>query len=128
MAAFHPLPAPDEVKGHSAYRIRARRPRSWTAFDPVRPVLGGPVVHRTVARAMGSGLVVTMGLGVLIWIGSRRLAPFAPALAAYPAAILFAAFGLTYRYAVWLQRPPTAMFLRRGWEAFLPRRRLIPNA
>jgi len=85
-------------------------------------------VDRTVARAIGSGLVVTMGLGVLIWIGSRRLAHFDAALAAYTAAILFAAFGLTYRYAVWLQRPPTAMFWRRGWEVFVRRGRLRRNA
>src|SRR5262249_50202531 len=69
-----------------------------------------------------------MGLGGLIWIGSRRLAHFDAALAAYTAAILFAAFGLTYRYAVWLQRPPTAMFWRRGWEVFLRRGRLGRNA
>jgi hypothetical protein len=69
-----------------------------------------------------------MGLGGLIWIGSRRLAHFDAALAAYTAAILFAAFGLTYRYAVWLQRPPTAMFWRRGWEVFVRRGRLGRNA
>src|SRR5215510_4259179 len=71
---------------------------------------------------------VTMGLAVLIWIGSRRLAHFDAALAAYTAAILFAAFGLTYRYAVWLQRPPTAMFWRRGWEVFVRRGRRGRNA
>src|SRR5262245_65969358 len=63
----------------------------------------------------------TLALGALIWSGSRRLAHFDDALAAYTAAILFAAFGLTYRYAVWLQRPPTAMLWRRSWQAFLRR-------
>ena len=42
---------------------------------------------------------------------------------------LFATFGLTYRYAMWLQRPPTAMYWRRGWQTFfrprLPRRNLV---
>src|SRR5215475_5431711 len=69
-----------------------------------------------------------MGLGGLIWIGSRRLAHFDAALAAYTAAVLFAAFGLTYRYAVWLQRPPTAMLWRRGWQAFMRRGRRGRNA
>ena len=27
-------------------------------------------------------------------------------------------FGVVYRYAVWLRRPPTAMLNRRGWDAF----------
>ena len=85
-------------------------------------------MDRIVARAIAWGLAVTVGLGGLIWIGSRRLAHFDAALAAYTAAILFAAFGLTYRYAVWLQRPPTAMFWRRGWEVFVRRGRLGRNA
>ena len=85
-------------------------------------------MDRVVARAIAWGLAVTVGLGGLIWIGSRRLAHVDAALAAYTAAILFAAFGLTYRYAVWLQRPPTAMFWRRGWEVFVRRGRLGRNA
>ena len=31
---------------------------------------------------------------------------------------IFAVFGVVYRYAVWLRRPPTAMLNRRGWDAF----------
>jgi tellurite resistance protein TehA-like permease len=33
-------------------------------------------------------------------------------------ATLFAAFGITYRYAMWIQRPPTRMYWRRGWAAW----------
>jgi nitrate reductase gamma subunit len=80
-------------------------------------------VDRVVTRAVAWGLGVTVGLGALIWVGSRRLAHFDAALAAYTAAILFATFGLTYRYSMWLQRPPTAMFWRRGWQAFMRRGR-----
>src|SRR5690606_13998310 len=40
------------------------------------------------------------------------------ALVAYTFSILFATFGLTYRYSMWLSRPPTAMYWRRGWQAF----------
>ena len=32
--------------------------------------------------------------------------------------ILFSAFAVAYRYAVWLQRPPTAIYARRGWTMF----------
>lgn len=71
------------------------------------------------AGAWASG--VTLGLGGLIVLGSRNLAHFDAALVAYTFAILFATFGLTYRYVVWLQRPPTRLYWRRGWQAFLSR-------
>src|SRR5690606_30627917 len=31
-------------------------------------------------------------------------------------------FGLTYRYAMWLQRPPTRVYWRRGWQVTFTRR------
>jgi hypothetical protein len=58
-------------------------------------------------------------LGALIVAGSRRLDHFDAALVGYTFATLFAAFGITYRYAMWLQRPPTRMYWRRGWSTFL---------
>jgi len=67
------------------------------------------------------GLAVTVALGGLIVLGSRNLAHFDAALVAYTFAILFATFGLTYRYVVWLQRPPTRLYWRRGWRAMLSR-------
>lgn len=62
-----------------------------------------------------------MLLGALIQIGSRNLAHFDAALVAYTVSILFATFGLTYRYSMWLQRPPTAVYWRRGWQTLLRR-------
>jgi nitrate reductase gamma subunit len=85
-------------------------------------------MDRVAARAFAWGVGVALLLGALIWVGSRRLAHFDAALAAYTAAVLFAAFGLTYRYAVWLQRPPTAMLWRRGWSAFTRRGHRRRNA
>ena len=67
-------------------------------------------------------------LGVLIIVGSRNLAHFDAALVAYTFAVLFATFGLTYRYSMWLQRPPTAVYWRRGWRAFFQRGRRRRNA
>ena len=58
---------------------------------------------------------------VLILVGSRNLAHFDAALVGYTFSVLFATFGLTYRYAMWLQRPPTAVYWRRGWQAFFRR-------
>ncbi len=72
---------------------------------------------RAAFRAAGT----TALLAVLIVVGSRNFAHFDAALVAYTFAVLFAAFGLTYRYAMWLQRPPTNLFWRRGWQAFTTR-------
>jgi hypothetical protein len=65
------------------------------------------------------GLFVASMLAVLIVVGSRNLDHFDAALVGYTFATLFAAFGITYRYAMWLRRPPTRLYWRRGWEIFL---------
>src|SRR5690606_6961511 len=70
--------------------------------------------RRAATRALGA----TVALGVLIVVGSRNLAHFDAALVAYTFAVLFATFGLTWRYVMWLQRPPTGVYWRRGWQAF----------
>lgn len=72
-------------------------------------------------RATGWGVALTSVLAILVVVGSRNLAHFDAALVAYTFAVLFATFGLTYRYAMWLQRPPTAVYWRRGWQAFFRR-------
>ncbi len=59
-------------------------------------------MRREVIKATFWGLVVTALLAALIVIGSRNLAHFDAALVAYTFAVLFATFGLTYRYAMWL--------------------------
>jgi hypothetical protein len=78
-------------------------------------------VRREIMQATGWGLGTTAVLGLLIVVGSRNLQHFDAALVAYTFSILFATFGLTYRYAMWLQRPPTALYWRRGWETFFRR-------
>jgi hypothetical protein len=62
--------------------------------------------------------LVTAILAALIVIGSRRLSHFDAALVGYTFASLFAVYGITYRYAMWPQRPPTAMYWKRGWQVF----------
>jgi len=69
---------------------------------------------------------MTALLGVMIVVGSRNLAHFDAALVAYTFASLFAMFGVTYRYAMWLQRPPTKMYWKRGWQTFF-QRNLLPG-
>jgi hypothetical protein len=60
--------------------------------------------------------------------GSRGLEHFDAALVGYTFATLFATFGITYRYAMWLQRPPTRMYWRRGWQVFLTQRHVREKA
>jgi hypothetical protein len=79
------------------------------------------------ARAGLRATILTAVLGALIVFGSRDLAHFDAALVAYTFATLFAAFGITYRYAMWLQRPPTRMYWRRGWQVFLAPRFIAAN-
>ena len=40
---------------------------------------------------------------------------------------MFAAFGLGYRYAMWLRRPPTRLYWVRGWQIFLNPRKVPAN-
>jgi hypothetical protein len=82
---------------------------------------------RPVLRASLHGLVAVVIVTALVVVGSRNLHHFDAALFAYLFATLFAAFGITYRYSMWLQRPPTALYWKRGWQLFLRPRDLPRN-
>jgi hypothetical protein len=71
---------------------------------------------------------MTLVLAGAIVIGSRNLAHFDAALVGYTFATLFATFGIAYRYAMWIERPPTRMYWRRGWQAFFTRGFRLSNA
>jgi hypothetical protein len=75
-------------------------------------------VARERLNAGAWGVLLAALLAALIVLGSRNLRHFDAALVGYTFATLFAAFGITYRYAMWLQRPPTRMYWRRGWQVF----------
>jgi len=72
-------------------------------------------------RAAAWATLWTGLLAAAIVVGSRNLEHFDPALVIYTFAVIFATWGVTYHYWVWLQKPPTKMYWRRGWE--LVRRR-----
>jgi nitrate/nitrite transporter NarK len=78
-------------------------------------------------RAGAWAALMTAGLAALIVVGSRNLQHFDAALVGYTFATLFATFGISYRYAMWLNRPPTRMYWRRGWQVFFSRRSLGGN-
>ena len=79
------------------------------------------------ARGAAAGLcaMTLMFLGILT--GSRRLRDYDPALLTYTFGTLFAAFGVAYRYAVWLQRPATRVYWRRGWHLMFERGQIWRN-
>src|SRR5262245_5373554 len=78
-----------------------------------------------VATAWGVFAATLVMLG--IYFGSRGLKGFDTALVPYAGASVFATFGLAYRYAMWLRRPPTRLYWRRGFQLFLSPRRLPRN-
>src|SRR3990172_11943183 len=82
-------------------------------------VSGSHVAHALFWGLLASALVIA---GIVV--GSRGFRDFDPALVSYAGATVFSAFGLGYRYAMWLRRPPTRLYWRRGWEIFLAPRRL----
>jgi hypothetical protein len=53
-----------------------------------------------------------------IVVGSRNLQNFDPALVIYTFAVIFATWGVLYHYNVWIQKPPTQVYWRRGWQLY----------
>jgi hypothetical protein len=84
-------------------------------------------VARERIRAGAWAALSAVVLAVLIVVGSRNLDHFDAALVGYTFATIFATFGITYRYAMWLQRPPTRLYWRRGWQVFATPRFLGQN-
>ena len=72
-----------------------------------------------VPEKLRAGVWATLWTGLLaasIVIGSRNLQNFDAALVVYTFAVVFAAWGVLFHYFVWITKPPTAMYWRRGWE------------
>src|SRR5690348_5085131 len=80
-----------------------------------------------VMHATGWGLAVAGLLLLGIFVGSNRLRYFDAALVPYTGACVFTAFGLGYRFAMWLRRPPTRKYWFQGWRLFLRPARLPGN-
>src|SRR5512141_140965 len=80
-------------------------------------VTGDSGLRRAWVGGIGASAVVVLGL----YAGSRGLRDFDSALVAYAGASVFASFGLAYRYGMWLSRPPTRLYWRRGWQVFFRR-------
>jgi NNP family nitrate/nitrite transporter-like MFS transporter len=73
------------------------------------------------ADRLRAGMWATFWTGLLIAaivVGSRNLENFDPALVIYTFAVIFATWGVTYHYNVWISKPPTRMYWDRGWQLF----------
>jgi hypothetical protein len=81
---------------------------------PVDPAMD----RRASVRASVAGALAAASLTAAIFWGSGQLANFDAALIGYATATIVLAFGVVYRYAMWVQAPPTRRFLIRGWRAF----------
>jgi MFS transporter, NNP family, nitrate/nitrite transporter len=67
-------------------------------------------------RAGAYASLTTALLVAAIVVGSRNLQHFDAALVIYTFAVVFATWGVAYHYAVWLQKPPTRVYWRRGFQ------------
>jgi len=79
-----------------------------------------PELTRTADR-LRAGAWATLWTSLLIaaiFVGSRNLQNFDAALVIYTFATIFATWGVAYHYYVWLQKPPTQAYWKRGWEIF----------
>jgi len=80
-----------------------------------------PAHLRRTTDAIRAGAWATTWTALLvaaIVVGSRNLQNFDPALVVYTFAVIFAAWGVIYHYHVWIQKPPTKVYWRRGWQLF----------
>jgi hypothetical protein len=80
-------------------------------------------LHPTVIGLTSSAL-----LTALVIIGSRNLENFDSALFGYTVASIVAFGAIFFRYAIWLQRPATRTYFRRGLQLFFQRGKLGRNA
>jgi hypothetical protein len=83
-----------------------------------------PRNHR---RPVLLALAASAGLTLLIIIGSRNLEHYDAALFGYTVASIVAFGALVFRYAIWLNRPATRVYWKRGWQLFRDRKKLAAN-
>ncbi|WP_411106810.1 MFS transporter [Streptomyces sp. cmx-4-9] len=83
--------------------------------DPESPA---PAGRSVTARATLAGAVVSLLLVVAIVLGSRLLRDFDSALLPYAVATVFLAFGVAYRYTVWVSAPGARRLFKKGFGSF----------
>ncbi len=84
--------------------------------------------RRSDANALVWAILAVALLLALVFLGSGGLKWFDAVLVGYLVGTIFAAFGIVYRYVLWLRLPPTALMNKRGWQAFLTPGSRVRNA
>jgi hypothetical protein len=86
--------------------------------------------HRRINRvrviAVYAAVSAAIAIVLAIYIGSQELKHFDWSVTIYATGAVVATFAGAYRYAVWAQRPPTLMYLKRSWQLFWLRWRNAP--
>ncbi|WP_392753252.1 MFS transporter [Streptomyces sp. LN590] len=89
--------------------------------SPAPPAPGGArtaVLRSVTSRATAVGVIVSVLLILAIVFGSRLLENFDSALLPYAVATVFLAFGVAYRYTVWVSAPGARRLFKQGWRSF----------
>src|SRR3989440_4028173 len=87
--------------------------------------MAGPsTIRKPALLALAGSFLLT----ILIVAGSRNLEHYDAALFGYTVASIVAFGALVYRYALWLRRPATRIYWRRGWQLFRQRKKFLTNA
>lgn len=73
------------------------------------------------------GVGASAVLTVLVIVGSRNLEHFDSALFGYTIASVVAFGAIFFRYALWLQRPATRIYFKRGLQLFFQRKKFAQN-
>lgn len=89
-------------------------------------MIASPPKNPVLVASVGSA-VVSLGLTLMIFLGSGKLSRFDSPLAAYAAATIIASVAFTYRYLMWIQRPATWRYFRASWGLFIRPKKLLPN-
>jgi len=84
-------------------------------------------VSETNRRPALLALTASFLLTLLIIVGSRNLEHYDSALFGYTIASVVAFGAIVFRYAIWLQRPATRVYWRRGWNLYLQREEFLQN-
>ena len=79
--------------------------------------------RKPILLALGASFLLT----ILIVAGSRNLEHYDSALFGYTVASVVAFGAIVFRYSLWLQRPATRVYWRRGWKLYLQREQLLQN-
>ncbi len=66
--------------------------------------------------SIATGTVLASALALLIYLGSGNFAHFDPALFWYAVVSIISTFAVGYRFTVWIQRPASKMYFKRGLQ------------